>query len=112
MTMGMDQKVSFAPERLPSWSQLTALLAERGLTVQMRMIDGELAFPDEVPSMNWRELRVGLAPGMITLRRERDGITLVTWGNADDDLRQAWNDLAAALADITGGKRESGERGA
>jgi hypothetical protein len=101
--MGMDQKVAFSPDRLPTWPQLSALLAERNFPVQMRMIDGELAFPDETPPDAWRELRVGTPHGMITLRRELDGITLVTWGNADAKMRQAWNALAWALAHLTGG---------
>jgi hypothetical protein len=101
--VGMDQKVVFPVEKMPSWPQLAAALAERKFPVQMRMIDGELAFPDETPPDAWRELRIGTPHGMVTLRREPDGITLVTWGNADAKLRQAWNALAWALAHLTGG---------
>ena len=109
--MGMDQKVCFPPEKTPTWAQLADLMAQRGLPLQMRMIDGELAFPDEAPPDTWRELRVGTPAGMITLRRESDGITLVIWGNADDTMRQAWNDLARGLADLSGGTiQTAGER--
>ena len=101
--MGMDQKVCFPPEKTPTWKQLADLMAQRGLPLQMRMIDGELAFPDEAPPDSWRELRVGTSAGMITLRCEADGITLVIWGNADEPMRQAWNELARALADLSGG---------
>jgi hypothetical protein len=101
--MGMDQKVTFAPDRLPSWAALAQLLAERGFPVQMRMIDGELAFPDEAPGANWRELRLSSPGGMVTLRRDPDGITLVTWGNADAALRQAWNVVTWAVAQLSGG---------
>ena len=101
--MGMDQKVIFPPEITPTWPQLAELLASRKFPLQMRMIDGELAFPDETPPETWRELRVGGLSGMVTLRREADGITLVTWGNADANLRQTWNALAWALAHLTGG---------
>ena len=94
--MGMEQKVVFPAQQLPTWPQLAGLLAERNFPLEMRMIDGVLAFPDEAPPDNWRELRVGTLHGMVTLRREPDGITLVTWGNADEKMRQAWN----ALADI------------
>jgi hypothetical protein len=101
--MGMDQKVIFPAEKTPTWPALAELLAGKNLPLQMRMIDGELAFPDEAPPENWRELRVGAKSGMITLRRDADGITLVTWGNADANTRQAWNALAWALAHLTGG---------
>lgn len=101
--MGMDRKVVFAPGRLPGWPELAAGLGTRGVPVQLRMIDGMLALPDETPPDTWRELRVAVAPGMITLRRDPDGITLVTWGNADVGLRQAWADLTSALAELTGG---------
>ena len=101
--MGMDQKVFFPSEKTSTWPQVADLLAERKFPVQMRMIDGELAFPDETPPETWRELRVGTAHGMITLRREADGIALVVWGNADANMRQEWNALTWALAHLTGG---------
>ena len=101
--MGMDQKVVFPPEKTPTWAQLSDFFAQRSYPLQMRMIDGELAFPDEAPPDTWRELRVGTRQGMVTLRRDPDGITLVTWGNADANMMQAWNALAWGLAHLTGG---------
>jgi hypothetical protein len=35
---------------------------------------------------------------MITIRRGSEGVELVTWGNADAALRQAWNALTWAFA--------------
>ena len=105
--MGMDQKVTFPADSAPTWPRLRELLATRSLPSQLRMIDGELAFPDEEPHEAWRELRVGTALGMVTLRREEDGIRLVTWGNADERLRQAWNALTWAIAKLSGGTIES-----
>ena len=98
--MGMDQKVVFPAENMPTWAQFTDLMAQRKFPIQLRMIDGELAFPDETPPHDWRELRVGTPPGMVTLRRETDGITLVIWGNADEKLRDATNTLASAIAEL------------
>jgi hypothetical protein len=73
------------------------------------MIDGELAFPDETPPDVWRELRASAGNGMITLRREDDGIRLVVWGNADAPLRQAADTLAQVIAALTeGGIERSG----
>jgi hypothetical protein len=100
--MGMDQTVTFPGREAPAWPAVAALLAERSYPVQMRMIDGELAFPDEEPPPGWQEIRLGTPQGMVTLRRQRQGpdeaIVLVTWGNADADLRQAWNALTWACA--------------
>lgn len=109
--MGMDQKVIFTSDKTPTWTQFADLLAERKFPVQMRMIDAELAFPDEIPPETWRELRVGTPHGMITLRREPDSIALVIWGNADANMRQAWNVLTWAFARLTSGaiRTENGE---
>jgi hypothetical protein len=69
------------------------------------MIDGELAFPDEEPAENWRELRLGTAAGaMVTVKRERDRVVLVVWGNADAGLVEAWNALTWAFAKAGSGK--------
>jgi hypothetical protein len=104
--MGMDQRVQFTADRAPSWLALRDLLSRRGLAPQLRMIDGQLAFPDEEPPPDWQELRVGTAPGMVTLRREPDGLRLVIWGNADPPMRQAWNALTWAVATISDGMVE------
>ena len=101
--MGMDQKVIIASDKAPVWAELADLLAKRKFPIQLRMIDGELAFPDETPPHDWSELRVGTPPGMVTLRRDPDGITLVIWGNADANMRQAWNALTWGLAHLTSG---------
>jgi hypothetical protein len=101
LAMGMDQKITFSPAKMPTWPALCELMAQKKCPLQMRMIDGELAFPDEQPPETWRELRVGASAGMITLRREADGITLVIWGNADEKLRTNCNTLASALAELT-----------
>ena len=101
--MGVDQKVLFAAERMPPWPRVRETLAALH-PVQMRMIDGQLAFPEEDPPADWRELRVGTAAGMITLRREPDGIHLVIWGNAERPLRESWNAIAWSLATLTDGR--------
>src|SRR4051812_39007480 len=108
--MGMDRTVTF-PGPAPDWDRVAALLAERGYSVQMRMIDGELAFPDEQPPAGWKEIRLGTPGGMITLRRQGSTITFVTWGNADTAMRQAWNALAWACA-VAGGGQIQTESGA
>jgi hypothetical protein len=100
----MEQTVLFPPGNLPTFDAIRSLLAARGFPLQLRMIDGELAFPDEQPSESWRELRVSTPQGMITLRRDADRIAFVTWGNADRSLTQAWNALVWACAHAGSGQ--------
>jgi hypothetical protein len=102
--MGMDQTVTFGGKSLPPWPAVRDLLRQRGYPLQMRMIDGQLAFPDEEPSDVWSELRLSTPQGMVTLRRSGNQITFVTWGNADAAMRQAWNALAWAYAEVGEGQ--------
>src|SRR5947209_20147004 len=101
--MGMDQTVTFAAA-VPPWPAVRDLLARGGFPVELRMVDGELAFPDEEPPETWRELRLGTPHGMVTLRRDADRISFVVWGNAERALLQARNALMAAFAETGGGE--------
>jgi hypothetical protein len=101
--MGMDQTVTFAAD-VPAWPAVRGLLARGGFPVELRMIDGELAFPDEEPPEAWRELRLGTPQGMVTVRRDAGRVVCVTWGNADAALREAWNAAAWAFAEAGGGR--------
>lgn len=101
--MGMDLQVVF-PTAAPAWSAVVERLATHGLAVQMRMIDGELAFPDEVPPDGWRELRVAADGAMVTVRRNEAGVALVVWGNADAAQRRLWHALARAFAAAAAGQ--------
>ena len=108
--MGMSQTVR-CRDGVPAWPAVAEWLTADGRPATMRMIDGQLAFPDEEPPPDWRELRVSLGPGMVTIRREPDAVTLVIWGNADPALVQAWNTLTLAFAELSGGSiaTEAGE---
>ncbi len=57
--MGIEQTAIFRGTPLPSWIAARALLATHGFSLEMRMIDGQLAFPDEEPPETWSELRFG-----------------------------------------------------
>jgi hypothetical protein len=109
--MGMDRKLTFTPAAELAWPRLADFFAQRQFPVTLMMIDGSLSFPDEQPPHDWRELRVGTPLGMVTLRRESDGIRLVTWGNADETLRQAWNAVSWGLAEVFGGVIDEGAAG-
>lgn len=100
----MGMTLTVRPSRpLPPWSDVTAELAHRGLSVQTRMIDGQLAFPDEAPPNGWREVRLGTPHGMVTVQRTGEAFAVVVWGNADEGLRGDWRSIAEALAGLTGG---------
>jgi hypothetical protein len=96
--MGQERLVTFPRESVPTWEAVSELLTTCGFAVTLRMIDGELAFPDEKPSDHWNELRVGMPQGMVTVRRSPGQVRLVTWGNADAGMIQAWDALAWAYA--------------
>src|SRR5262245_11306561 len=101
--MGQERVVRFPNGLVPPWPQVGELLTRCGFPITMRMIDGQLAFPDEQPPDSWTELRVGTPQGMVTLRHESDGVRLVTWGNADAAMLQAWNAVTWAIAQAGGG---------
>ncbi len=103
--------VHFAGGSPPSWPAVRDLLARQGVAVKMRMIDGQPAFPDEAPAEGWREIRIAAADGMVTVRRDGDRLTFVTWGNAGPPLLQAVNALAWAFAQAGSGTIDIGEPG-
>jgi hypothetical protein len=104
--MGMQQTVVLEGSE-PKWSAVRDLLSAAGFPVQMRMIDGELSFPDEEPGETWRELRLGTPQGMVTVQRHANRLVLVTWGNADMALRQAWNAVTWAFSEVGRGRVET-----
>ncbi len=105
--MGLEQSVVFAKDGVPRWSDVTDLLEKCDFAVQVRMIDGELALPDDTVPSEWHELRISTPSGMITLKRQSDRVVLVAWGNADSKQKQAWNAVAWGFAEVGGGRIES-----
>lgn len=96
--MGMDRTIRFSTTETPTWDAVRAQLRRVGEDGTLRMIDGLPAFPDEAPDPAWRELRVGTAAGMVTLRRRADALNCVVWGNADSALMAAWHKVIWACA--------------
>ena len=96
--MGLDISVRFPAGSVPAWDAVRGQLARVGESAPIRMIDGLPAFPDESPADDWCELRVAAEPGMITIRRSTDTITLVIWSNADAGLLAARDKIAWACA--------------
>ena len=95
--MGIERVIRFETAG-PEWPAVAAKLAEVGETPAVRMIDGQPAFPDEEPEPGWLELRVGLAGGMVTLRRSGSEVRVVTWGTDDRDLTRSRDRLCWAVA--------------
>ena len=101
--MGVELTVSIPAGRVIAWADVATRLAARGTTAQIRMIDSLPAFPDEVPSVDWSELRISTPGGMITLRRTAAGVTCVAWGTDDPALRRDFRAVAEAVAEAGGG---------
>ena len=101
--MGMEYVVEPADE-LPKLASIREILAGEGYSLQTRMIDGQLAFPDEEPKGPWSELRVAINKNMITLRHDGRAIHVLTWGNADDAMQVVWKSLVWAIAESSKGK--------
>jgi hypothetical protein len=102
--MGMEHVVRFPDGRLPDLARMMAILEERQFPVQVRMVDGALILPDEVPPDGWKEVRLGTPAGMVTLMRRGQELAVVTWGNADQVMQSAWNAVAWAAANAGQGK--------
>lgn len=102
--MGLEHVVHFLNEGSPDLRRVMALLAEHGFPVQVRMADGELTMPDEVPPEGWKEVRLGTPSGMLTLVRRGRELFVVTWGNANDPMQRAWNAVAWAVAKAGSGQ--------
>jgi hypothetical protein len=101
--MGLEIRIRTSDESPIAWPSVRDRLIELGDTPRLTMIDGELAFPDEEPPSAWRELRIGLIGGMVTVRRLPDGVAVVVWGNADAALIRSWKMAALAIAEISHG---------
>ena len=101
--MGIERIVRLPSNQVPHWPEVAAKLAELGEQPVLRMIDNLPAFPDEVPPADWRELRVGLTGGMVTLRRDGPVVRCVVWGTADSRLAHSRDACCWAIATVTGG---------
>lgn len=81
--MGMEIEVKVAGI---NWSKISTAMARFEPKGSIRMADGQLTFPDEEPPTDWKELRIALPAGMVTIRKTPTGVTLVTWGNVSPEL--------------------------
>ena len=105
--MGLEYTIRFPAGGVPAWDAINGLLARVGGAASVRMIDGQPAFPDEIPEAGWREVRVGFPAGMVTVRRAADTLTCIVWSNADAALLAARDRLAWACAAAGNGEVET-----
>ncbi len=96
--MGQQRVVRFRDGQAPSWDAIRTQLDRVETGAALRMIDGLPAFPDETPEPGWKELRVGLAGGMVTLRRQGSDLVCMVWGDAAGELAAAWDRVVWACA--------------
>jgi hypothetical protein len=105
--VGVEQSVVLSAGTVVPWTAVAERLNGRGYRVQLRMIEGLPAFPDEEPPTDWRELRAGTPAGMVTLRRTASGVSVVVWGTDDPALQAAASSLLWAIADVGDGQVET-----
>jgi hypothetical protein len=104
--MGLDRTIRFPTTETPHWESIRAQLARVGISASFKMIDGLPAFPDEIPEPGWKELRLGVDGGMVTIRRGHGLFNCIIWGNADDSLQLAWSKVIWACASAGSGMIE------
>lgn len=100
--VGAERVIRFPASGGPSWPAIVEKLAALGEQPVLRMIDGLPAFPNEIPESTWRELRISLRGGMVTLRRDGDAIRCVVWGDADAALSASWDVCCRAIGEAGG----------
>ncbi|MBJ7345528.1 MAG: hypothetical protein JHD09_09645 [Gemmataceae bacterium] len=91
--MGMEIEVKVAGL---GWNKISGAMAKFEPKGTIRMADGQLTFPDEEPPTDWKELRIALPAGMVTIKRTPTGAMIVTWGNVSQELIQQ-RDLFAKM---------------
>jgi hypothetical protein len=76
---------------------LVDALAADGRACVVLMIDGALWPPGRACPDAWREARLKTPAGMVTLARRGDGVAVVVFGNASEELRATQVAVAEAV---------------
>ena len=95
--MGLTSTV--AVEGTPALAALLERLAAAGLPSTLLMVDNQLVSPKRPPPAVWTEVRLKTPAGTITLRRQAGAVTLTVFGNADDALLLAKDQVGRALTE-------------
>ena len=105
--MGLDRTIRFPTAETPAWEaiQNTTRTSRRvGPTAHDRR--NARVSRTKLPDAGWKELRVGTAAGMITIRRRPGMLSCVVWGNPDAALNAAWTKVIWACAEAGNGSIE------
>jgi hypothetical protein len=92
--MGLEIVV---PENEVVLEDVVARLAAAGVLAMVVMIDGALVAPGRPIPPGWRDARLRTPGGTVTLARRPEGVAVVVFGNADEALRRAQAQVAAAI---------------
>ena len=96
--MGLEAAIPIPEAGVPDWGTVREKMSSSGVPVDLKMIDGRLVLPSEIPPREWQELRVGTAEGMITIRRRGATLSFVVFGNASVELVRTRDRLAAVFS--------------
>jgi hypothetical protein len=61
------------------------------------MVDNALRPASAAPPDEWRDVRLRTPAGMVTLRRQPDGVAVIVFGNADAALQAVQRAVADAV---------------
>ena len=96
--MGLNRLIEFPTDSRPTWESVRIAFQSVSENPVVRMIDNLPAFPDEIPEPGWRELRLALSGGMVTLRAAPNAWECIVWGNADAALLRSRDVACWAIA--------------
>jgi hypothetical protein len=95
--MGLEIVVPEEPGQEVVLEDVVGRLANAGITAMVVMLDGQLVAPGAPLAAGWRDARLRTPAGTVTLARRPGQVAVVIFGNADEALRKAQKDVAAAL---------------
>src|SRR5262249_32899250 len=85
------------PRRPAPLQPVPEALAAAGPPSATAMVNGRLVPPSAPLPAEWAEVRLRTPTGMVTLRRQPDGIAVVVFGNADAALQAVQRQVADAI---------------
>lgn len=83
-----------------SLAALVERLAGAGLASTVAMVDNVLQGPGATPPPTWRDVRLRTPAGVVALRRVPNGVAVVVFGNASDQLQAAQRTVAETLVGL------------
>jgi hypothetical protein len=72
-------------------------LAACGMVCSVLMVDQQLHPPGAKVAATWQDVRLKTPGGTVALKRRNQGVAVVVFGNADEMLQSAQQQIARAL---------------